>query len=195
MVIFPAIILEGKIVKRMLSLPLMAMILSSCQTPAVVKDVHMGADIVYGADVIAYFGLVEALHARPLYSTKSGFGLKTSFQSPRKMGFLESWSYGKQFDYVKGTTEKTLCLIPPCMPMSAEQGIVSMGDADFVAAASKGFEFELVGKAGKVVGRVPAQTFRTVLDMKSKLKPALAPPIAAAPNASDDTSEKPDEDS
>jgi hypothetical protein len=90
----------------------MAMILSSCQTPAVVKDVHMGAHIVYGADVIAYFGLVEALHARPLYSTKSGSGLKTSFQSPRKMGFLEAWSYGKQFDYVKGHDRENVVLDP-----------------------------------------------------------------------------------
>jgi hypothetical protein len=31
--------------------------------------------------------------------------------------------------------------------------------------------------------------------MKSKLKPALVPPIVAAPGASDDTSEKTDEDS
>ena len=167
--------------KRFLGLAFAALLLSACQTPAVVKDVHLGADIVYGGDVIAYYALIEALHVTPLYSTRSGFGLKTSFQSPRKMYFLEAWSYGKQFDYVKGMTTKSVCLIQPCMPMSAEQGIMSMDEADFIAAASKGFEFELVGKAGKIVGKVPAQAFRTVLDMKGRLKQPPTSPAAPAP--------------
>ncbi len=76
--------------------------------------------------------------------------------------------------------------------MNVEQGVVSMNETDFVAAASNGFEFELVGRAGKVVGKIPARTFRTVLDMKSKLKPT--PPIAAAPATTDAAPEKVGED-
>lgn len=168
--------------KRILSLTLVVA-LCACQTPAVVKDVHMGADIVYGSNVMAYYGLIESLHARPLYSTKSGFGMQTSFQSPRRLSILEVWSYGKQFDYAKGLTEKMPCLIPPCAPMNVEQGVVSMGETDFVTAASKGFEFEMVGRGGKVIGKIPAQAFRTVLEMKNRLKPA--PPIAVVPETTD----------
>ncbi|HMF66310.1 MAG TPA: hypothetical protein VK602_01725, partial [Phyllobacterium sp.] len=72
---------------------------------------------------------------------------------------------------------------------------LSMDETDFIAAASKGFEFELVGKAGKIVGKVPAQAFRTVLDMKGRLKPAPTPQVTAAPSATEDASEKNDEDS
>ncbi|TDQ34836.1 hypothetical protein DEV91_10234 [Phyllobacterium brassicacearum] len=124
-------VMSGETVKRILRFPIamvlpLAVMLSACQTPAVVRDVHMGADIIYGADVIAYFGLIEALHAQPVYSSKAGFGLKTSFQSPRRLRILEAWSYGKQFDYAKGIDEKMPCPIPPCMPMNVEQGVVSM---------------------------------------------------------------------
>ncbi len=166
--------------------------LISCQTPTVVKNVHMGADIVYGRYVIAYYALIESLHARPLYSTRSGFGLQISFQSLRRSSILEVWSYGKQFDYAKSLTERMPCLIPPCAPMHVEQGVISMNDTDFVTAASNGFEFELVGRAGNVVGKIPAQAFRTVLDMKSKLKPT--PPIAAALGRADAVPEQVGED-
>ncbi len=101
-------VMSGETVKRILRFPIamvlpLAVILSACQTPAVVRDVHMGADIIYGADVIAYFGLIEALHAQPVYSSKAGFGLKTSFQSPRR---LKSWKHGVMES--NSTTQKAL---------------------------------------------------------------------------------------
>lgn len=161
------------------------MILSSCQTTSVVKDVHMGADIVSGGYVIAYIGLIEALHVAPVYSTKDGFALKTSFQSPRRMKFVEAWSYGKQFSYSKTVTEKMMCLLPPCAPMVAEQGIILMTDAEFTEAASHGFEFQLVGKTGKIVAKMPAQSFRAILDLKNKH--GL---VSAAPSPGTETADK-----
>ena len=72
-----------------------------------------------------------------------------------------------------------------------ETGVVAMDEADFVAAATKGFDFELAGKAGKIVGRIPAHAFRRVLDLKSsmKLPPAAAnkaPPAKAQAPAEED---------
>jgi hypothetical protein len=154
----------------------------------------MGADIVAGGYAIAYMGLFEALHVAPVYSTKSGYALKTNFQSPRRMNFLEVWSYGKQYPYVKSVTEKIACLIPPCVTMISEQGIISLSEAEFTGAASQGFEFEMAGKAGKIVGKVPAASFRAVLDRKARegfvTAPRLAPALPAGTADPDITDNK-----
>ncbi len=169
--------------RKTLLLALVAVSLGACQSSGVVKDVHMGAEIAYGPEVMASFEVFDSLKAQPFYSTKSGYGFKTAYTGALKGGILEAWSYGKQFEFTKGTTGKTLCLIQPCVPMAYETGLVAMGEADFVNAAKTGFDFELVGKATKVTGKIPATAFRAVLDLKSRLgSTAPVPAVENAPN-------------
>lgn len=150
----------------------------ACQSAGVVKDVHMGAQIAYGPEVFASYTGFESLKAQPFYSTKSGYGFTTLRASPFKSAISEAWSYGKQYEYTKGATAKSMCLIQPCMRASYQSGIVAMEEADFLNAAKAGFEFELVGNSTKVVGKVPAAAFQKVLEQKSRLGPVA--PVAAS---------------
>jgi hypothetical protein len=164
-------------VKRIFSLASITLVLCSyTTTPAVVKDVHMGSDIAYGPEVMAYFGIFESLYARPFYSTKSEYGFKTRYTSPDKSWIVEAWSYGKQFEYHKGMTGKTSCFVQPCIPLIWETGLVTMDELDFRTAASNGFEFELAGKAGKVTGKIPAQAFSRGLEPQEQTWPHPLPP-------------------
>lgn len=167
-----------------------AMLLVSCQTSTVVKDVHMRSDTAFGPDVLAYLDLFMSLNAQPYYSTTVGYGFKTFYTGPRKSHFSEAWSYGRQMQFEKGVSRRGACFFRPCLPTREETGVVAMDEADFVAAATKGLDFELAGKAGKIVGRIPAHAFRRVLDLKSSMKlPAAAAnkaPVAKAPAPADE---------
>ena len=153
--------------------------LASCQAAGVVKDVHMGSEAAYGPEVLAYYAIFESMKVQPFYSTRSGYGFTTFHATLYKDPTLEAWSYGKQFEFTKGRTEKTTCLVQPCVPVTQELGEVAMDEADFLNAAKNGLEFELVGKRSKVVGTIPATAFQKVLEQKNKLRPA-APAVAGA---------------
>lgn len=162
--------------KIILALLCAVMALASCQTSTVVKDVHMRSDTAYGPSVMAYYALFTSLSVQPYYSTTVGYGFKTRYVGPGKSLISEAWSYGKQLQFIKGLSTRMPCYIRPCVPTREDTGMVAMDEADFIAAASKGFDFELAGKAGKIVGRIPAHAFRRVLDLKSSMK---LPPAAA----------------
>lgn len=159
---------------------LLAVGLSSCQSAGVVKDVHMGSEIAYGPEVFASYMGFQSLKAQPFYSTKSGYGFTTLNVSPFRSALSEAWSYGKQFEFTKGTTTKSICFVQPCIPMSQETGIVAMDEADFLNAARNGFTFELVGKSTKVVGKIPATAFQKALEEKTTLTPRASVAASAA---------------
>jgi hypothetical protein len=167
-------------VKTILTLLCATMALASCQTSTVVKDIHMRSDTAYGPSVMAYYALFTSLSVQPYYSTTVGYGFKTRYVGPGKSLISEAWSYGKQLPFTKGLSTRIPCYIRPCAPTREDTGMVTMDEADFVAAASKGFEFELAGKAGKIVGSIPAHAFRRVLDLKSGMKLPDVPPNRAA---------------
>ncbi len=171
--------------KAVLALLFAAVMLVACQTSTVVKDVHMASDTAYGPDVMAYYAVFTSLSAQPFYSTTVGYGFKTRYVGPSKSMISQAWSYGKQLQFTGGLSTKVPCYLLPCSPTREDTGVVSMDEADFVAAATKGFDFELAGKAGKIVGRIPAHAFRRVLDLKSTMKLPRCPvtcSTAAKPN-------------
>ncbi|MBA8878443.1 hypothetical protein [Phyllobacterium myrsinacearum] len=140
----------------------------------------MRSDTAYGPSVMAYYALFTSLSVQPYYSTTVGYGFKTRYVGPGKSLISEAWSYGKQLPFTKGLSTRIPCYFQPCVPTREDTGMVSMDEADFAAAASKGFEFELAGKAGKIVGSIPAHAFRRVLDLKSGMKLPSATPNCAA---------------
>lgn len=180
--------------RRILGLLFIAIALSSCLTPpAIVNDVHMDNKTAYGSVATAYYALFSFLQVQPFYSTKAGYGFKTVYAGFEKVTFDEAWSFGKQLEYTKGGFKRQICFQAPCMIFS--DGIVALSETDFLAASSNGFAFELVGKSGKVVGKVGSQAFRDALKLKSKLGPDASSPAApAATGAVADVPEKPDED-
>jgi len=179
-------------VKTILALLFAAVLLVSCQTSRVVKDVHMRSDTAFGPDVLAYLDLFMSLNAQPYYSTTVGYGFKTLYTGQGKSHLSQAWSYGRQMRFERGVSRRAACFFRPCLPTREETGVVAMDEADFVAAATKGLDFELAGKAGKIVGRIPAHAFRRVLDLKSSMKlPSTAansaPPAKAQAPADEDT--------
>ncbi|CAN7397907.1 hypothetical protein LJR231_002480 [Phyllobacterium sp. LjRoot231] len=140
----------------------------------------MGDKTAYGPVVTANYAIFTFLQVRPFYSTKAGYGFKTVYASFDRVSFDQAWSFGKELEYVKGSTERQPCFQAPCMVTT--NGIVTLSEEDFLAAATKGYEFELVGKSGKVTGKAAALAFREALKLKSKLGPTIAAPtINAAP--------------
>ena len=180
--------------RRILGLLLIAIVLSSCLTPPViVNDVHMDNKTAYGSVATAYYAIFSFLQVQPFYSTKAGYGFKTVYAGFEKVTFDEAWSFGKQLEYSKGGFNRQTCFQAPCMVFS--NGIVTLSEEDFLAASSNGFAFELVGRSGKVVGKVGPQAFRNALKLKDKLGPdvnSLTAPSTASVVAG--TPEKADED-
>ncbi|MHC1548947.1 hypothetical protein [Phyllobacterium sp. K27] len=164
------------IVKRILGLLLVLIALSSCLTPpSVVNDVHMNDKTAYGSVATAYYAVFSFLQVQPFYSTKVGYGFKTVYAAFERVNFEEAWSFGKQLEFTKGSFARQPCFQAPCMVFS--NGIVTLSEAEFLAASSNGFAFELVGKSGKVVGKVGPQAFRYALKLKSKLGPHASPSV------------------
>lgn len=169
----------GNSVKRILGLLFISISLSSCLTPpSVVNDVHMNDKTAYGSIATAYYAVFSFLQVQPFYSTTAGYGFKTVYAAFDRVNFEEAWSFGKRLEFTKGTFERQPCFQAPCMVFS--NGIVILTEAEFLEASSNGFAFELVGKSGKVVGKVNPQAFRDALKLKSKLGPPAAPSVSSS---------------
>jgi hypothetical protein len=157
----------GEIVKRLLSLALIVVGLTSCvasRPPHIESDVHTGSSMAYGSyhNIRASTG---ELVIRAFISSNSDYGFSTVYGSDDKIGINEAWSFGKKFRYIKGGSVKRGCR--GCL--AKEVGAVILSESEFHSAAVNGFEFELSGKAGDVTGQIPPQAFSEVLGLQVKL--------------------------
>jgi hypothetical protein len=134
--------------------------------------------MAYGSFINVAVGTSDWLYIRPFISSKSDYGFSTSYATDDKILVTEAWSYGKKFRYSKGVIRTRRCRDGNCP--AVESGIVFLSEPEFQTAAVNGFEFELIGKLGKVTGRIPAQAFREVLNLKSKLDPVATAPASGS---------------
>lgn len=137
--------------------------LAACQSaPKVVSDKHTGETVAYGAGVSAYAGAFDSMRARPFHSSKGSFGIQTTYSNYGWIFIHEAWSHGRQLAYVPGATNVTMCAGGGgCI--TQESGVIAMTESEFRAAARDGFEFELLGRNGRVAGKVSAAAFQSAL--------------------------------
>lgn len=151
-------------------LGVIAITLAGCQgTAAVIHDKHTGLNAAVSQMFPAKTGLLYNLNVVAGYSKRKGYNIATSYSSTGLgwMFFREAWSYGKQFDY-KVTGENIAgCGGASCTMV--ETGGIHMDEADFLKAATEGFEFKLVGQKGSVEGKVPARAFQQALEQMKNL--------------------------
>lgn len=138
--------------------------LAGCQSgPGVVADRHTGQKVVTGQNVNAHSGAFEFMRAQPFHSSSRGYGFTTLYSGYGWKHLSEAWSFGRRLPYAQ-----TGLGVPSCYGActTMESGRVALSESEFRLAAMRGLEFELVGTAGKVQGRIPASAFKAVLDLE-----------------------------
>jgi hypothetical protein len=140
------------------------LVLSGCQTgaPGVSNDPYTGYTTYYSGVVDANSGLLMNLKAQAIYSSETGYGIRTNyFSSASGWLFLESaYSGGRQYDYVVRDRQTSMCSGTGCMTI--EKGLIRMSKSDFERVAQSGFDFKLIGNRGSVTGRVEPELFQQV---------------------------------
>lgn len=143
----------------------LCLMLSACQSgPQVVVDKHMGTRIATSGVYNAYTGAFDFLQVRTFKGSKSGYGIDTLYSNYGWIFIAQAFSFGKALPYSSTGNDAGMCAgAGGCITM--EKGRILLTEEQFRSAAKAGFEFELVGSQGKVVGKVPSKAFQEVLKL------------------------------
>ncbi|QND53360.1 hypothetical protein HB779_16815 [Phyllobacterium sp. 628] len=159
--------------KRSMTLVITSLLLSSClpnPPPKIVTDPHLGVSIAYGSFANVAVDTSYQLFIPPFNSSHDEYGFSTLLDRRGKASLSEAWSFGKKLHYEKGEVHTMRCSDRGNCP-TLESGIVMLDESDFQTGAKSGFEFELIGKGGRAIGKIAPESFREVLALKGKLVP------------------------
>lgn len=140
--------------------------LAGCQTTAgTIHDAHTGVTVAHSKRHEVSSGLLSSIHAMAAHNSNKGYVVAVEHMATGG-GWLfmqEAWSFGKRLPF-EVRQQDVLGCGAGCTLL--ETGQIRLTEEEFLAAATSGFAFKIVGRNGAIEGTVPSAAFQEVLAQK-----------------------------